>query len=167
MKTFVGFDQALALALSAVTQCGVETIPLSSAIGKYLAADVFSIVDSPSLSTSRKEGYAVISSDLAAASHEAPVQLIVAGASYAGKSLADLRVEAGQAVQVTTGAPIPLAADAVISEEYTRRLKFYQAKALRESDAEVPKRPREYGGPRGKEPTRYGDWEKNGRCIDF
>ena len=26
---------------------------------------------------------------------------------------------------------------------------------------------REYGGPRGMEPTRYGDWEKNGRCIDF
>ena len=25
----------------------------------------------------------------------------------------------------------------------------------------------EYGGPQGKEPTRYGDWEKNGRCIDF
>jgi hypothetical protein len=25
----------------------------------------------------------------------------------------------------------------------------------------------EYGGPRGMEPTRYGDWEKNGRCIDF
>ncbi|MCB1849195.1 MAG: DUF1674 domain-containing protein [Gammaproteobacteria bacterium] len=28
-------------------------------------------------------------------------------------------------------------------------------------------RPKEYGGPKGKEPTRYGDWEKNGRCIDF
>ena len=27
--------------------------------------------------------------------------------------------------------------------------------------------PREIGGPKGKEPTRYGDWEKNGRCIDF
>ncbi|MCH7880784.1 MAG: DUF1674 domain-containing protein [Proteobacteria bacterium] len=27
--------------------------------------------------------------------------------------------------------------------------------------------PVEYGGPKGKEPTRYGDWEKNGRCIDF
>ena len=26
---------------------------------------------------------------------------------------------------------------------------------------------KEIGGPRGKEPTRYGDWEKNGRCIDF
>ena len=25
----------------------------------------------------------------------------------------------------------------------------------------------ETGGPAGPEPTRYGDWEKNGRCIDF
>lgn len=27
--------------------------------------------------------------------------------------------------------------------------------------------PKEIGGPKGPEPTRYGDWEKNGRCIDF
>ncbi|MCC8994311.1 MAG: DUF1674 domain-containing protein, partial [Candidatus Contendobacter sp.] len=26
---------------------------------------------------------------------------------------------------------------------------------------------KEYGGPKGPEPTRYGDWEKAGRCIDF
>lgn len=25
----------------------------------------------------------------------------------------------------------------------------------------------EVGGPRGPEPTRYGDWEKGGRCSDF
>lgn len=25
----------------------------------------------------------------------------------------------------------------------------------------------ETGGPKGPEPTRYGDWERNGRCIDF
>jgi hypothetical protein len=25
----------------------------------------------------------------------------------------------------------------------------------------------EFGGREGPEPTRYGDWEKNGRCIDF
>ncbi|XP_022737242.1 succinate dehydrogenase assembly factor 4, mitochondrial [Durio zibethinus] len=25
----------------------------------------------------------------------------------------------------------------------------------------------EVGGPRGPEPTRYGDWERNGRCYDF
>lgn len=27
--------------------------------------------------------------------------------------------------------------------------------------------PRELGGPPGPDPTRYGDWEKAGRCIDF
>jgi hypothetical protein len=27
--------------------------------------------------------------------------------------------------------------------------------------------PRETGGRPGPEPTRYGDWEKDGRCIDF
>lgn len=26
---------------------------------------------------------------------------------------------------------------------------------------------REIGGREGPDPTRYGDWEKNGRCIDF
>ena len=29
--------------------------------------------------------------------------------------------------------------------------------------AKVP----EVGGPKGPEPTRYGDWEVNGRCSDF
>ena len=27
--------------------------------------------------------------------------------------------------------------------------------------------PEEIGGPSGPEPTRYGDWERKGRCIDF
>ena len=30
-----------------------------------------------------------------------------------------------------------------------------------------PERPKEIGGPKGPEPTRYGDWEHKGRCIDF
>lgn len=25
----------------------------------------------------------------------------------------------------------------------------------------------EIGGPSGLDPTRYGDWERNGRCFDF
>lgn len=33
--------------------------------------------------------------------------------------------------------------------------------------APQPPRPKEVGGPKGPEPTRYGDWERNGRCIDF
>ncbi|MEJ2256960.1 MAG: DUF1674 domain-containing protein [Woeseiaceae bacterium] len=31
----------------------------------------------------------------------------------------------------------------------------------------APDRPREIGGRGGLDPTRYGDWEKAGRCIDF
>jgi len=31
----------------------------------------------------------------------------------------------------------------------------------------APAGPIEIGGREGLDPTRYGDWEKNGRCIDF
>lgn len=31
----------------------------------------------------------------------------------------------------------------------------------------VPESKDEQGGPAGPEPTRYGDWEAKGRCIDF
>ncbi|MFZ0551522.1 MAG: succinate dehydrogenase assembly factor 4 [Steroidobacteraceae bacterium] len=34
-------------------------------------------------------------------------------------------------------------------------------------DAAPATRQREIGGPSGPEPTRFGDWERNGRCIDF
>lgn len=34
-------------------------------------------------------------------------------------------------------------------------------------EREQPALPKEIGGREGLEPTRYGDWEKNGRCIDF
>jgi len=30
-----------------------------------------------------------------------------------------------------------------------------------------PALPKEIGGPKGPEPTRYGDWEVKGRCTDF
>lgn len=33
-----------------------------------------------------------------------------------------------------------------------------------EANGEIAK---EIGGPKGLEPTRYGDWEKAGRCVDF
>lgn len=32
---------------------------------------------------------------------------------------------------------------------------------------EQPRGDMEVGGPQGPEPTRYGDWERKGRCIDF
>jgi hypothetical protein len=36
-----------------------------------------------------------------------------------------------------------------------------------ESQRPPESRPKEIGGPKGPEPTRYGDWEQNGRCTDF
>ena len=38
---------------------------------------------------------------------------------------------------------------------------------LAPSDADGAPREPETGGPKGPEPTRYGDWERKGRCIDF
>ena len=32
---------------------------------------------------------------------------------------------------------------------------------------DTPKKVKENGRRKGPEPTRYGDWEKNGRCVDF
>lgn len=41
----------------------------------------------------------------------------------------------------------------------------------KDAEPEVPATasglPKEVGGREGPEPTRFGDWEKNGRCIDF
>ena len=41
------------------------------------------------------------------------------------------------------------------------------AEVSEEPVATDAKLPVEIGGRKGPEPTRYGDWEKNGRCIDF
>ena len=38
---------------------------------------------------------------------------------------------------------------------------------LAPSDTDATPRKSESGGPKGPEPTRYGDWERKGRCIDF
>ena len=36
-----------------------------------------------------------------------------------------------------------------------------------EHDESSTPKTREIGGPKGLEPTRYGDWERKGRCVDF
>lgn len=41
-----------------------------------------------------------------------------------------------------------------------------EAEARRQA-AKAEKRPKEIGGPKGEEPTRYGDWERGGRAVDF
>jgi len=57
----------------------------------------------------------------------------------------------------TSKRDLPDAAKRALAEAEARR---------RASDVE-PAPPAEKGGPKGPEPTRYGDWERNGRAVDF
>jgi molybdopterin molybdotransferase len=65
MKTFIGFSEALDLTLSNVNVGPTEILPLSRLNGRILAENITSLVDCPSISSSRKDGYAVHSLDLA------------------------------------------------------------------------------------------------------
>lgn len=47
------------------------------------------------------------------------------------------------------------------------RRALAEAEARRAAEADETARPREIDGPKGKEPTRYGDWEKKGIASDF
>jgi hypothetical protein len=56
-------------------------------------------------------------------------------------------------------------------EESTAELGLALASAQDDGPAaspvKFPTKIKEIGGPAGPEPTRYGDWERAGRCIDF
>jgi hypothetical protein len=39
--------------------------------------------------------------------------------------------------------------------------------AAGKAPGEKASKPKELGGPSGPEPTRYGDWERKGICVDF
>ncbi len=120
MKTFIGFKEALDITLANVHGGLTETLPLGRLTGRILAENVISLVDCPSISSSRKDGYAVQSHDLEAASEDNPVTLRIIGAAAAGEP-GSLKIKPGQTVRITTGAPLPQGADAVLSEEFCQR----------------------------------------------
>jgi molybdopterin molybdotransferase len=117
MKTFISFEEALELTLANVAAGATEILPLDQLTGKILSEDIVARVDAPSSTSSRKDGYAVISSNLSGATEENPVELKVVGKLAAG-DVANLQIADGQAVRVTTGAPLPEGANAVLSEEF-------------------------------------------------
>jgi molybdopterin molybdotransferase len=121
VKTFIGFEEALELTLSNVSVCSAEDMPLLGAAGRVLAEDILAEVDSPSVSSSRKDGFAVVPEDLANASTESPVTLRLVGSLSAG-DWHSYRIGRGQAVRLTTGARMPENAGAVIAEEFCRIL---------------------------------------------
>jgi hypothetical protein len=62
-------------------------------------------------------------------------------------------------------APSPPDVQPASSPDLPRKDSPFSAQAATPADPAT--RPREIGGRDGPEPTRFGDWEKAGRCIDF
>ena len=93
-----------------------ETVPLAEALGRVLAEEAVARLTQPPADLSAMDGYAVRAADVAGV----PVRLRVVGSAPAGGAYQS-RLEAGEAVRIFTGAPVPHGADAVIIQEDTYR----------------------------------------------
>jgi molybdopterin molybdotransferase len=94
--------------LAAVRALGPERVALDAALGRVLAEDVVSGMTLPPFDSSAMDGFALV----AGPGGELPV----VGESQAGRPFGG-RVEAGQAVRISTGAVMPDGADAVVPIE--------------------------------------------------
>ncbi len=119
-KLALGLKEALRLTLENIEPLPAENVSLVDSVDRVAASDLHALVDSPSVDASRKDGYAVLSRDVAEATSESPVRLRLLGSMAAGGAK-DIRVTSGATVKVLTGARIPDGADAVVAEEYTSR----------------------------------------------
>ncbi len=95
-----------------------ERIPASEALSRVLSRPVISRVNAPAVTSSLKDGYALISDDVKHASPDRPVRLQIRGTAVAGHE-SDLEIHGGEAVKIMTGAPIPQGATAVLPQELT------------------------------------------------
>jgi len=118
-KQWLGLMEALELTLKRITLLPTESLPLHECVQRVAAEDIYSRINSPSLTASLKDGYAVHSEDVVSASEEHPVVLSVVGTVSAGEKSA-ISLKKGQAIRILTGAPLPEGAEAVVSQEFTR-----------------------------------------------
>lgn len=109
-------DEARDRILAALSPLGSEQIALPDALGRVLAQDVVARVTQPPTSVSAMDGYAVRSADVAAT----PVRLRVVGEAPAGRAYRGA-LQAGEAVRIFTGGPVPDGADAIVIQENTDR----------------------------------------------
>src|SRR5580704_6585036 len=102
--------------LSSVQPLGSESVPLKGAALRTLANSLFATRDQPPFRSSAMDGYAVRAMDSG--------RLAVVGEAAAGSAY-PRPLEAGEAVRIFTGAPVPAGADAVIAQERVRREGAY------------------------------------------
>ena len=97
-----------------------ERVAIVDANGRVAAADVASTRDVPPFSRAGMDGYAVRAEDTFGASRYEPKTLRVIEKVYTGQ-VPTKTVEAGTAVEIATGAPMPEGADAVVMVEETEK----------------------------------------------
>ncbi len=112
----IAFDEAHAIVLQKSTVLGTRVVLLHSATGEVLAENITAPHPIPLFDSSSMDGFALHSTDLAAAADGRAVTLSVAGTIHAGKA-AELAVGRRSAIRIMTGAKIPHGADAVIMKE--------------------------------------------------
>jgi len=115
----LGFEKALAMTLEHIKPLAVENVELIECADRVIATDLYALVDSPTMDASLKDGYAVLSHEIADATPEKPVRLKVSGYLAAGGDK-DIELKLGTTVRVLTGARIPAGADAVVAEEFVK-----------------------------------------------
>jgi molybdopterin molybdotransferase len=117
-KLQLGLDEALKLTLDRITPLSATEVDLLDGLNHALAEDIIAKVDSPSIDASMKDGYAVISAEIQAATRQRPVRLKLLDCLSAGDSRT-IQVQPRTAVRVLTGARLPAGANAVVAEEFT------------------------------------------------
>jgi len=104
-----------------VRPLGVEVVGLSGAYGRVLAEDIYSPIDVPPFDRSIVDGFAVRAEDLFGVDELNPGELRIVGLVEPGDSTLP-RVGPGEAVEISTGAPVPPGANSIVMVEYTRRV---------------------------------------------
>ena len=117
----INASEALHIILEHTQLLGTEKVPLADTLGRTCAKNISADVDLPSFDNSAMDGYALLSSDVKAASPNTPVTLAVVGESSAGNPF-DGVVEPGESVRIMTGGMIPRGADSVVPLESVRLL---------------------------------------------
>lgn len=107
---------ALAILERRTSPLGVERVGVSAAHGRVAAEAVIAGVDVPAFARSAMDGFAVVGESTFGASGQAPLELALIGETKAGRWF-DGTLRYGQAVRITTGAPIPTGADAIVMAE--------------------------------------------------
>ena len=110
-------DDAVEVVRRNCTPLPAEKTALSHALHRFLAEDIIADSDLPPFDRSQMDGYAVRAGD----TQSTPASLNIVGESAAGRGWHQ-KLQAGQAVRIMTGAPVPAGADAVQQIEKTREL---------------------------------------------